>query len=73
MSDTLLLVHSETASLPVAPAAATTRQRRYQVWEAQRQAGTEPCFGTAHRYVCQGECPWRAECLGLSLRAEWMR
>lgn len=44
--------------------------RRYVIWGMQVEAGHEPCFGTAVRFVCdEYECPFRKECLGL--RAHW--
>lgn len=47
------------------------RKLRYEIWSAQIQAGSEPCFATARRFVCDEiDCRWREECL--RLRAEWM-
>ncbi|QIB67208.1 hypothetical protein [Kineobactrum salinum] len=46
--------------------------RRWAIWAAQAESGTEPCFATAHRFQCtRRSCPWWDECQGL--QADWRR
>lgn len=54
------------------PLAAT--QRRWQILYQQMAEGREPCFQTEQRHAChEKDCPFRAECIGGGLRAEWRR